>query len=94
MQKFNLESMLLSIQIYNFVFLIDSLQRNSWKEESYLKPDRDDCATDLFADHELLAEHGQDEIFPTPRSKTLAETDNPLAAVTIHFVLMTNCTKL
>ena len=31
-----------------------------------LEPDGDDGAADLLAHHELLAQHGQDQVFPAP----------------------------
>lgn len=49
----------------------------------YLKADRHDGAADLLANHELLAQHGQDEVFPAAGRQAFPQTDDPLAA---HFV--------
>ncbi len=57
------------------------------RQDVLLVADGDDCAADLLAHHELLAEHGHDQVLPAPRGQTLAQSDDPLAAETVGLVL-------
>ena len=52
-----------------------------------LKSNAHDGAANLLADHELLAEHGQDDVLPASVGDALAQADDPLAAVAIRLVL-------
>lgn len=48
---------------------------------------------DLLSYHELLPEHGQDQIFPAPRGQAFPQTDDPLSTHFIGIILNTAVAK-
>jgi hypothetical protein len=62
---------------------------------AYLKADRDHSPTDLLPHHELLAQHGQDQIFPATGGQALPQPNDPLATIFIRIILKkTTASKL
>ena len=52
-----------------------------------LEANGDDCAANLLADHELLAQHCHYEVLPAPGGEALAQSHDPLAAIAVCLVL-------
>ena len=52
-----------------------------------LEANGDDGAAYLLTDHELLAQHCHYEVLPAPGCEALAQSHDPLAAVTVCLVL-------
>lgn len=44
---------------------------------------------DLLSYHELLPEHGQDQVLPAPRRQAFPQTDDPLSTHLIGIILKT-----
>lgn len=55
----------------------------------YLEAYRHHGPTDLLSNHELLPEHGQDQVLPATRRQAFPQTDNPLPTHPIGIVLKT-----
>ena len=53
----------------------------------YLEAHRHHGSTDLLPHHELLAQHGQDEVLPAARRQAFPQPDDPLPAHLVGIVL-------
>lgn len=53
----------------------------------YLEAYGDHSPTDLLSHHELLAQHGQDDVLPEPTRQTLTQPDDPLPPTAVRLVL-------
>lgn len=50
--------------------------------------------TNLLSNHELLAQHGQDQVLPAPRGQAFPQTDDPLPTHLIGIILNTRLLRL
>lgn len=53
----------------------------------YLESYGDDGTADLFSHHELLSQHGQDDVLPESTGQTFTQADDPLAAAAVGLIL-------
>lgn len=54
---------------------------------SYLEAYGDDGATDLLPHHELLSQHGQDDVLPESTGQTFTQADDPLPPAAVGLIL-------
>lgn len=53
----------------------------------YLEAYGDNSATDLLSHHELLSQHGQDDVLPEATGQAFPQADDPLAAAAVGLIL-------
>lgn len=55
--------------------------------QGYLEADGDNSTTDLLPHHELLSQHGQDDVLPEATGQAFPQADDPLPSAAVGLIL-------
>lgn len=67
--------------------IVSWCSKASWGFGTHLEAYGDDGAADLLSHHELLSQHGQDDVLPEPAGQAFAQADDPLAPAAVGIIL-------